>query len=173
MRFRMERAIFFWMTVAIVMTSVLFVCMGNICRSPMAQGLFLARAVDAGLELTEVDSAGTSGYHAGEQPDPRAQAAAKRQGIDISDQRARRVTLEDFTRFDHIVAMDRSNLENLRRLAPGDSRAELSLLLSHGSSMPLDEVPDPYYGEDAGFSRVLELIASGAEGLVRTLSQKK
>src|SRR5436305_6689578 len=110
--------------------SILFVCLGNICRSPLAEGAFRAEAERRGLEI-EADSAGTGGWHAGEPPDRRAIAAAGRMGVDISGQRARKVTRADFDRFDHIVALDEENFADLARLRPAGSRARLSLLLDH------------------------------------------
>lgn len=155
------------------MTRVLFVCMGNICRSPMAEGAFRQHAAAAGLPLDRpggiiTDSAGTSAFHVGSPPDPRAIRAAAARGIDISMQRARRAVPEDFARFDHIVAMDRDNLAILERMAGADP-TRLSLLLSHAPAIRLDEVPDPYYGGDAGFDRCLDLIETATRALFEAI----
>src|SRR3712207_1035358 len=127
-------------------TSVLFVCLGNICRSPLAEAAFRREAERLGLEV-EVDSAGTGEWHIGRPPDPRAIAVAARNGVDIAHLRARQVSAVDFQRFDHIVALDTQNLANLRRMAPPGSSAELSLLLDHVDGREGEPVADPYYGE--------------------------
>ncbi|MCB6178250.1 low molecular weight phosphotyrosine protein phosphatase [Rhodobacter sp. Har01] len=141
------------------MTAVLFVCLGNICRSPTAEGVFRRLALDAGLNVT-ADSAGTGGWHAGDPPHPPAVAAAARRGYDLSDLRARQVTRADFTRFDLILAMDRSNLSDLRALHPGPG-AELRLFLADA------DVPDPWYTGE--FDRTLDLIETGCRGLISAL----
>ncbi len=148
------------------MTRVLFVCLGNICRSPSAEGVLRARAGAAGVAVT-VDSAGTGGWHVGETPDRRAQAEARKRGYDLSAQRARQVIAQDFDDFDLIFAMDRSNLAALSRLRPKDAGAELSLFLDLLPGQPLREVPDPYY-ED-GFDTVLDLIEEGCDALIQQL----
>ena len=145
------------------MTRVLFVCLGNICRSPTAEGVFRARAAAAGLRCT-VDSAGTGAWHVGEAPDRRAQAEARKRGYDLSHQRARQAVADDFQDFDMIFAMDRSNLANLKRLRPEGAKAKLSLFLDLLADQPLREVPDPYY-ED-GFDTVLDLIEEGCDALI-------
>ena len=149
---------------------ILFVCMGNICRSPTAEGvvrrLLAERAPDLRVQL---DSAGTHGYHVGDPPDARAIEAAGRRGIDLSDLRARRVQREDFARFDLILAMDHENLSRLRELQPPQSNAQLRLLLDFATDARLEEVPDPYYGGVAGFEQVLDLLQDAAEGLLRAL----
>ena len=150
--------------------SVLFVCMGNICRSPLAEAAFRAEAARLGLDV-EVDSAGTGGWHAGEPPDRRAIAAAARQGIDISRQRARRVEPEDFERFDHIVALDRDNLVDLREIRPESASARLSLLLDHVGGREGEGVADPYYGGDAGFDETWRDVEAGARGLARLVER--
>lgn len=152
------------------MVRVLFVCMGNICRSPTAEGVFRELVRREGLEgLVDTDSAGTHGYHFGRPPDPRAQEAAGRRGIDISDLRARRVDGFDFEAFDYILAMDKANLEWLRAEAPSVAHARIHLLLAfarrHGDTI----VPDPYYGGRHGFEHVLDLVEDAAEGLLETL----
>jgi protein-tyrosine phosphatase len=149
---------------------ILFVCMGNICRSPTAEGvvrqLLAERAQDLQVQL---DSAGTHGYHVGEPPDARAIEAASRRGIDIGGLRARRVQREDFERFDLILAMDRENLSRLRQLQPEQSGAQLRLMLDFAPDAAVEEVPDPYYGGVAGFEQVLDLLEDAAEGLLQAL----
>jgi protein-tyrosine phosphatase len=148
---------------------VLMVCMGNICRSPTAEGVLRAKLRAAGLESqVEVDSAGTHGYHKGEPPDARAQRHAARRGYDLSRLRARRVGELDFERFDLILAMDDDNLSELESLRPAQSRAELALLMDHSGGRGR-VVPDPYYGDAAGFERVLDDIEAACEGLVSAL----
>ena len=150
-------------------TSVLFVCMGNICRSPTAEGVFRYHAEQAGqTERLHIDSAGTHAYHTGEPPDRRARAAAERRGMSLEGIRARRVTVEDFERFDFIIAMDEDNLERLRHEAPEEHQAKLRLFLEFGESTER-EVPDPYYGGSAGFERVLDLVEEASRGLLGTL----
>ena len=152
---------------------ILFCCMGNICRSPTAEGVVRARLDAAGLGAqVAVDSAGTHGYHTGARPDPRAIAAASTRGVDISGIRARKVDVADFERFDLIYAMDRDNLRNLERHCPDPLRHKLALFLQHAEAFDEDEVHDPYYGGPAGFERVLDLIENAADGLVRDLQQR-
>jgi len=149
------------------MIRVLFVCLGNICRSPTAEGVFRARVAHAGLaHAIATDSAGTHGYHIGEPPDPRARAAAKRRGVDISDLRGRQVAREDFERFEYVLAMDRSNLRNLARLCPRGAESRLRLFLEFAPEGTPDEVPDPYYGGADGFEYVLDLAEAAADGLL-------
>ena len=155
-----------------VKTSILFVCMGNICRSPTAEGVFRQHVEAAGLaEHIEIDSAGTHAYHVGHPPDRRAQAAAERRGISLGDMRARRVEDEDFDRFTHIIAMDRDNLALLQEQA-GDHRRKKVRLFLEFSSGPEIEVPDPYYGGPAGFERVLDLVDDASRGLLAILNNK-
>ncbi len=155
------------------MVKVLFVCMGNICRSPTAQGVFTGLLRRHGLEgRVLVDSAGTHAYHVGSAPDPRASAAAAKRGADLSSQRARKVAAEDFVTFDYILAMDRDNLEILEALCPPEQRDKLRLLLEFAPDTGVDEVPDPYYGGVAGFERVLDLIEVAAEGLLREIGER-
>lgn len=145
-------------------TRVLFVCMGNICRSPTAEGVFQKLIDDERLSHAyEVDSAGTLGYHAGAPPDPRSCKAASRRGIDLSVQRARRVSSQDFESFDVILAMDRANLEELLERCPEEHHRKVRLFLG---GLPTDEVPDPYYGSGDGFERVLDLVEEGARRLL-------
>jgi protein-tyrosine phosphatase len=147
--------------------------MGNICRSPTAEGVFRHYVMEAGLEhLFEVDSAGTHAYHVGNPPDHRAQAAAERRGISIGKLRARRVADDDFERFTHIIAMDRDNLELLVEQADPAHRDKIRLFLEF-SSGPETEVPDPYYGGTKGFERVLDLVEDASRGLLATLNHKR
>ena len=149
--------------------AVLLVCLGNICRSPLAEAAVREAADEAGLDL-EVDSAGTGGWHAGDAPDRRAQAVAKRHGIDISGYRARQVTAADFTRFTHIVALDGDNLAYLRRLAPAGATATIGLLLDHVPGREGQGVRDPYYGDVDGFDTTWSDVSAGARGLVRAIA---
>jgi protein-tyrosine phosphatase len=144
--------------------AVLFVCLGNICRSPLAEAAFRREAERRGLDV-EVDSAGTGAWHVGHPPDRRAQAVARRQGIDISGYRGRQVTPEDFRRFTHIVALDRDNLADLRRLRPADATAQLLLLLDAVEGRRGQAVADPYLGDEAGFDVTWTDVAAGAKGL--------
>lgn len=152
-------------------TSVLFVCMGNICRSPTAEGVFRHLVEQAGLtESVRIDSAGTHAYHTGEPPDRRASEAALRRGFSMTDIRARRVADADFDEFDYILAMDNANLRDLQARAPEQHRARIQLLLEFSGRTGAD-VPDPYYGGAAGFERVLDLVEEAAEGLLDTISK--
>ncbi|MDP6393602.1 MAG: low molecular weight protein-tyrosine-phosphatase [Arenicellales bacterium] len=147
--------------------AVLFVCMGNICRSPTAEGVFRDIVKSAGLEeLIQIDSAGTHDYHVGEQPDPRAVVAAQLRQIDLSSLRGRQADGQDFCEFDFILAMDRSNLSHLAGIAPPQAKAQLHLLLDFATDCDEREVPDPYYGGNNGFERVLDLIENAATGLL-------
>lgn len=147
--------------------SVLMVCMGNICRSPTAEGVFRQRLRDAGLEhLVRLDSAGTHNYHIGRSPDPRASQAASRRGYDLSDLVGRQVGARDFQEFDLILAMDQDNLGNLRRVCPPDQTHKLRLFLSFSRRFAGQEVPDPYYGGPQGFDQVLDMVEDAAEGLL-------
>jgi protein-tyrosine phosphatase len=152
---------------------VLFVCMGNICRSPTAQGVFEQLVETHGLsELVLVDSAGTHAYHVGEQPDQRAAQAAARRGIDMSSQRARRVSEADFDEFDLVVAMDRANYEDLGEVCPPGHESKLRLFLEFAPDVAEQEVPDPYYGGPGGFERVLDLVEAAAAGLLADIRQQ-
>jgi protein-tyrosine phosphatase len=153
-------------------TKVLFVCLGNICRSPLAEAAFRTAAARIGLDV-QVDSAGTGGWHAGQPPDRRAIAAARRNGIDISHLRARQVTSGDFERFDHIVALDQENEADLEAIRPDGSRARLSLLLDHVPGRERQAVADPYYGGDSHFDVTWRDVAAGGEGLARKLKREK
>jgi protein-tyrosine phosphatase len=151
--------------------SILFVCMGNICRSPTAEGVFRYHAERAGLaDRLEIDSAGTHAYHVGEPADRRARAAAERRGMSLDGIRARRVSIQDYERFDYIIAMDEDNLAHLRDEAPEEHDARLHLFLEFSAGSET-EVPDPYYGGAAGFERVLDLVEDASRGLLETLSR--
>jgi protein-tyrosine phosphatase len=149
---------------------VLFVCLGNICRSPLAEAAFRAEAERLGLDA-EADSAGTGGWHAGEPPDGRAIAAARRNGVEISQLRARQVIAGDFERFDHIVALDEENLADLEAIRPVGSRAGLSLLLDHAPGRRGQAVADPYCGGDSHFDVTWRDVTEGARGLAAALKQ--
>ncbi|OHT20714.1 low molecular weight protein-tyrosine-phosphatase [Edaphosphingomonas haloaromaticamans] len=148
--------------------AVLFVCLGNICRSPLAEAAFREEAARIGLDA-QIDSAGTGDWHLGHAPDKRAQAVARRNGIDISGYRARQVTPDDFRRFSHIVALDANNFADLRALSPADATAELSLLLDHVPGREGQAVADPYYGDEAGFDITWADVVAGARGLADRL----
>lgn len=146
---------------------VLFVCMGNICRSPTAQGVFEKVLDEEGLSaMVDVDSAGTHAYHVGEPPDPRAQETARKKGVELGSQRARRFVPEDFSRFDYILAMDEENMSMLEEGCPPGHEAKLSLLMDFAPERAEREVPDPYYGGRNGFERVFNLVEAAARGLV-------
>ena len=153
---------------------VLMICMGNICRSPTAQGVLETQLVQRGWQQQVfVDSAGTHAYHTGSPPDKRSQQTALRRGIDLSEQRARLVTELDFAEFDYVLAMDMHNLQYLQRIDPPAHKSKLQLLLSFSPHLPaLAEVPDPYYGGDNGFERVLDLIEEAVEGLLLDIEQR-
>lgn len=152
-----------------VKPAVLFVCLGNICRSPLAEEAFRREAARIGLRA-EVDSAGTGDWHIGRAPDPRAQAVALRNGADISGLRARQVTPEDFRHFTHIIALDAQNFADLKALRPADGTASLSLLLDHVPGREGQPVADPYYGEEAGFDVTWREVSEGAAGLARKIA---
>ena len=151
--------------------SVLFVCLGNICRSPLAEAAMRDEARRLGIEVT-IDSAGTGDWHVGRPPDPRAVEVARRNGIDISHLRARQVTAEDFHRFDYIVALDQKNLANLRRIQPQGAKASLSMLMDHVPGREGQAVPDPYYGEDP-FDFTWAIVTAGAKGLARRIADEQ
>jgi protein-tyrosine phosphatase len=152
---------------------ILFVCLGNICRSPTAEAVLRALAAREAPELSvEVDSAGTAGYHLGEPPDPRSCAAAARRGYDMRALRARIVEPGDFERFDLILAMDEENLRVLRRRAPTVAHERLRLFLEFAPAGAPEEVPDPYYGGPNGFEEVLDLAEAAARGLLDHLRQR-
>jgi protein-tyrosine phosphatase len=152
--------------------SVLFVCLGNICRSPLAEAAFRAEADRIGLEA-EVDSAGTGAWHAGASPDRRAQTVARRNGVDISGYRARQVTPADFRRFERIIALDEANLVDLWAIRPADGTATLSLLLDHVPGCAGRSVADPYYGGDEGFEITWAEVTEGARALAAEMSGER
>jgi protein-tyrosine phosphatase len=152
---------------------ILFVCLGNICRSPTAEAVLRALAAREAPELNlEVDSAGTAGYHVGEPPDPRTRRAAARRGYDLAPLRARILEPVDFDRFDLILAMDRENLSVLRRRAPAAAHERLRLFLEFAPHADSEDVPDPYYGGPNGFEEVLDLVETAARGLLAHLRQR-
>ena len=152
------------------LTKVLFVCLGNICRSPTAEGVFRDLLVRRGLaDKILVDSAGTSGWHVGEAPDARSQQEALRRGVDLSEQRSRAVAPSDFERFDYIVAMDGDNLRELKKRCPKELQSRLYLCTEFAPGLGLRDVPDPYYGGADGFARVFEIIAESTRGLLATI----
>jgi protein-tyrosine phosphatase len=153
-------------------TKLLFVCMGNICRSPTAEGVMRAHLQKVGIaSQVEIDSAGTHAYHIGKPPDARAQKAAAGRGYDLSALRARQVASVDFERYDLILAMDSDNIDNLRRDCPPEHQHKLKLFLDYAHAFAEHEVPDPYYGGEAGFQRVLDLIEDAARGLAESLQE--
>lgn len=155
------------------MVRVLFVCLGNICRSPTAEGVFRHVVERAGLkDRIEIDSAGTHAYHIGDPPDLRSQEAARRRGIDLSSLRGRKASAEDIERFDYILAMDAENLANLRAICPAGLDEKVRLFLEFAPNRPEREVPDPYFGGESGFERVLDMIEEAAHGLLAHVRQR-
>jgi protein-tyrosine phosphatase len=153
---------------------ILFVCMGNICRSPTAEGVFRHVLAAQAPELQiEIDSAGTHDYHVGAPPDGRSIAAAKRRGIDLSELRARMVALDDFANYDLILAMDDENLGELKRRAPAIHHERIRLMMEFAPQATSRAVPDPYYGGAQGFEQVLDLLEEAASGLVQELLQRQ
>ena len=153
--------------------SVLLVCMGNICRSPTAEVVLRKLIRINGLgSLVEVDSAGTHGYHVGEAPDARTQRAALARGYNLSQLRARKVARQDLDYFNLILAMDKSNLDNLRRMAPPEAHDRIKLFMDYAKNFDDDEVPDPYYGLGHGFDLVLDMVEDAAQGLVEEIKNK-
>jgi len=154
-------------------TSVIFVCMGNICRSPTAEGIFRSQVMARSLEhLIDIDSAGTHAYHEGEKADPRSQKIAQQRGVDLSTIRARKVTATDIEQFDYILAMDSDNHRNLLNLAPEGHEHKIRLMLEFTSLYSENDVPDPYYGGPRGFDRVYDLIESASEGFLEEIDLK-
>ncbi|XQU07528.1 low molecular weight phosphotyrosine protein phosphatase [Halomonas sp. LY9] len=153
------------------MTRVLFVCLGNICRSPTAEGVFQRSLDRAGLsKRVSIDSCGVGDWHVGKAPDARAQAAALRRGVDISHLRARQLNASDFLEFDYVLGMDRENLAAMQSLKPADSQAKVGLFLAY-AGLPDTDVPDPYYGGEAGFEQVLDMIEQASAGLIEELTR--
>ncbi|MGO2146890.1 low molecular weight protein-tyrosine-phosphatase [Halomonas sp.] len=155
------------------MTRVLFVCLGNICRSPTAEGIFRRALENAGMsECVSIDSCGVGAWHIGKAPDSRAQSAAKRRGIDLSQLCARQLTAEDFLAFDYVLGMDNGNLRAMHALKPAESNAYVGLFLEF-SGTPGAEVPDPYYGGEQGFEDVLDMIETASQGLIQHLKSDR
>ena len=153
--------------------SVLFCCMGNICRSPTAEAVFRANVEEAGLaQQILIDSVGTHDYHVGDPPDQRTQRAARQRGYDLSGLRGRQVEVADFTRFDYVLAMDHANMAILQKLRPLEQRDRLGLFLEYASRHQEREVPDPYYGGEDGFERVLDMVEDAAAGLLRHIQKQ-
>ncbi|MEE2604014.1 MULTISPECIES: low molecular weight protein-tyrosine-phosphatase [unclassified Alcanivorax] len=153
--------------------SVLFVCLGNICRSPTAEAVFRERVIAAGLEAhIRIDSAGTGDWHIGRAPDPRTREAAARRGYQMDTLRARQVSPQDFYEFDVVLAMDNTNLADLQAMQPADVNVTLGRFLDYSTAASVKEVPDPYYGGEDGFDRVLDLIEGGADGLLDALRER-
>lgn len=153
---------------------VLFVCLGNICRSPTAEGVFRSLLLTKNYnELIEIDSAGTHAYHVGKSPDTRAQIAAKNRGIDLSDLRGRQVNATDLDYYDYVLAMDYENYENLIAISSDDNKHKIKLFLEFAKNSNEKEVPDPYFGGDQGFERVLDLIEDAANGLLETILESR
>lgn len=153
--------------------SVLFVCMGNICRSPTAHGVFRQLVNQQGLhEMIRIDSAGTHAYHVGNPPDPRSLSTAQARGIAMEDLRARKVDFSDFIEFDYVLAMDDDNLANLMSLAPRDLHPKIRLFMSFAADRPERVVPDPYYGGEQGFEDVFDMVEAASYGLLETIRQQ-
>ncbi|MFN2327705.1 MAG: low molecular weight protein-tyrosine-phosphatase [Chromatocurvus sp.] len=152
---------------------ILFVCLGNICRSPTAQAVFSRKLEQRGFAATvDVDSCGTLGSHQGEPPDERASAAAATRGYNLSGLRSRQLRDTDFEQFDYILAMDEDNLHQIRQRAGADYAGKLGLFLSWAPKLGVDEVPDPYFGEDDGFAHVLDLVEAASEALLDHLERE-
>jgi protein-tyrosine phosphatase len=152
-------------------TSVIFVCLGNICRSPSAEAVFKKKSADDGLTI-EIDSAGTAGYHNGAAPDKRSQAVGLEKGYSFKGLKCRKVVEQDFEKFDYILGMDNDNVANLLKACPEEFKHKVSLLLSFSQSEE-QQVPDPYYGGRRGFEYVLNLIEEGVDGLIKHLKSSR
>ncbi|WP_457808151.1 low molecular weight protein-tyrosine-phosphatase [Kushneria sp. EE4] len=154
------------------LTRVLFVCLGNICRSPMAEGIFRQMVHQSGLDARiETDSCGVGDYHVGEPPDPRAMREAQQRDVDITELRGRVVRRDDFDRFDYILCMDGDNLEALQKMAPDSGRAHVGLLMDFASEDTGTEIGDPYFGNTDNFGRVADQITAGCQGLLERLKR--
>ncbi len=155
------------------MIRVLFVCLGNICRSPTAEGVFRKLVQEQGLhEHIEIDSAGTHAYHIGHAPDARAQEAARRRGVDLSGLRGRQATSRDIQTFDYVLAMDRENYENLLDICPEGIEHKIRLFMEYAPGWPERDVPDPYFGGATGFDRVLDMIEQASAGLLEDIRKR-
>jgi protein-tyrosine phosphatase len=150
------------------LSSVLFVCLGNICRSPTAEAVFKHKVEESGLNI-QVDSAGTQGYHEGAKPDKRSQAVGEIRGYSFAGLKCRKVVPLDFERFDYVIAMDKKNYHNLVEICPADLQYKVTLFMSH-SKLEEEEIPDPYYGGKRGFEYVLDLIESASDGLLASIN---
>lgn len=151
---------------------VLFICLGNICRSPTAHGVFLKKVEQAGLsECIEVDSAGTAAYHTDKAPDPRAIAAAACRGVDLKPLRARKAIPEDFLEYDYILSMDQRNIADMKRITPAGYLGHFGLFMAFADE-PGVEIPDPYYGEDQGFELVLDMVEKASDGLLKDIEAR-
>ena len=156
-----------------VKVSILFVCMGNICRSPTAEGVFRHLVKQEGLSKhIKTDSAGTHAYHVGEPPDRRAQQTARQRGIELGDLRARRAIEKDFKNFEYVLAMDNDNYYNLEAICPSGYEDRLSLFLDFANDLPISEVPDPYYGGQKGFENVFDMVEQASLGLLKDIREK-
>ena len=156
--------------IIVMPVNVLFICLGNICRSPTAEAIFRNRSLAAGLDIN-IDSAGTGAWHTSEPPDRRAQASGRDRGYSFDGQTARKICLDDFEKYDHILAMDRKNLKELTAICPAAHRHKLELFLDYAPHQPEREVPDPYYGGDAGFDHVIDLVEAASNGLIAALKK--
>ena len=153
---------------------VLFVCMGNICRSPTAEGVFAKMVADEGMDnLIEIDSAGTHAYHVGEAPDPRARKHAAMRNVKLDHLRARKAVSEDFHEFDLVLAMDKDNYAILEEICPAGMEHKLQLFLDYAPNLPNSEVPDPYYGGTKGFERVLDMVEEASRGLLKSIKNQR
>ncbi len=154
-------------------TDVLFVCLGNICRSPTAHGVFEKMVAEAGfIGEIRVESAGTGNWHIGERPDPRSTQAAAARGYKLDHLRAREFVSSDFQRFDYILAMDHSNLSIIKSKQPANFTGEVGLFLAYAPNLRVDEVPDPYYGGEKGFDNVLDMVEAASRGLLKQICQQ-
>lgn len=155
-------------------TRVLFVCLGNICRSPTAEAVMRRKLQDRGLERWfEISSAGTGNWHVGEAPDARATQTASVRGYDMSELRAKQILENDFKYYDLVLAMDRSNVANMRRVCPSGCLSKIGLLMGYVPQAPIDEVPDPYYGNEDGFDHVLNMLEDACDNLINTVCEQK